>query len=493
MLIGESEDLAARIAYLARHDEHEMENMLLMHELCSLPATSCWPLLFDPEQGLTKLIALLQESIDHTTRLNAFYEDSIFALMNFDVDTTALIDQFAVEPSAADQSHGQRSAMNTASSRLGDSPTSMFRSGRSLGDGGGVILPPSMMRYDASARSMSSGDVSEAFYNYKQQKPQQRSMSLQSSLWETSTSVSTSQLSRPQTTHSSTNHYHTRSGRQMLDSLVMHVENESEVLRLPRAVLEMAGIGPPAPAISTAGAGGDSGASGPAASSDNDTRIELRRPVHYKHDLCIVDWSDEQLDGKLLAAAVNGHTVLVLNCERSTAGAGNMSRFVEMLVARDFLVDTNTNKEYIHHEPEDILIHPRFKIILHVEAPAATIVASNDTKLVPPLIFKRLSIQYNAAHMVLDLRPSRAYMTSDAIDSIMDLEKSGYGTQKALAERLMLDAKAGLRERQQQLCDKLETIDFGQLVQPATLDYLRFLNARLKEKLELMNESNHIE
>ena len=524
VLIGdESEELASRLAAASLpgqqamrwRDEHSLDNALLVHELCSLPIAYNWPLIFDPESDeLVKLIGLLQESIDATARLNSLYDDSIFATSANAFDsadsTTIIIDQFTSEQS-------RRTAATTITT------TTSFGGGGGGGGGGvgGVDDSPSHLIVMAdpsrleSARSVSSvaaagigvggggvGLPADAVYNYKQYK--QRSMSIQSSIWETSTSMSMSLAtsSRPQTSNRHVAlacRYHSKSGRTLLDSLVVAGEDEAAdssttLLRLPATLLESV-VNPAAQRNQTSNSG-DTSTADPVSRNNTTTNnnnnkssssSREHRHQHYKHNLCVLDWSDEHLDARLLAAATNGYTVLILNCERCT----RVSRLVEVLVERDFLVDLNTNKEFIRvHEADEIVIHPRFKCILHVAAPSGTLVSGGAA---PALLFKRLRNQANAAHFVVDLAPSGAYMTSDALAGIMEHERPGYGTQKTLAERLMLDAKASLRERQQQLCDKLETIDFGQLVQPATLDYLRFLNTKLKEKLDLMNESAHIE
>lgn len=49
---------------ISHKDDHYINNALILRELCSLPSNMNWPLVFDPEDNLSKCLLILQESID---------------------------------------------------------------------------------------------------------------------------------------------------------------------------------------------------------------------------------------------------------------------------------------------------------------------------------------------------------------------------------------------------------------------------------------------
>ena len=63
-----------------------------------------------------------------------------------------------------------------------------------------------------------------------------------------------------------------------------------------------------------------------------------------KSNLCLVDAIDPDLNFKLINAAVHGLTLFLKNSERCDEAT---NRLVQVLFERDFLYDSNLNKEYI--------------------------------------------------------------------------------------------------------------------------------------------------
>ena len=49
---------------ISHKDDLFIKNALILRELCSLPSNMSWPLVFDPEDNLSKCLLILQESID---------------------------------------------------------------------------------------------------------------------------------------------------------------------------------------------------------------------------------------------------------------------------------------------------------------------------------------------------------------------------------------------------------------------------------------------
>ncbi len=60
----EYSDLMLKLNKLSFRDDHYIQNALILRELCSLPSSMSWPLVFDPEDNLTKCLIIMQESIE---------------------------------------------------------------------------------------------------------------------------------------------------------------------------------------------------------------------------------------------------------------------------------------------------------------------------------------------------------------------------------------------------------------------------------------------
>ncbi len=60
----EYSDLMLKLNKLSFRDDHYIQNALILRELCSLPSSMSWPLVFDPEDNLTKCLVIMQESIE---------------------------------------------------------------------------------------------------------------------------------------------------------------------------------------------------------------------------------------------------------------------------------------------------------------------------------------------------------------------------------------------------------------------------------------------
>lgn len=211
-----------------------------------------------------------------------------------------------------------------------------------------------------------------------------------SSIWEASTFYSRSQTVATV--------YHTKSGRPFLPSLLSDCENE---LNLPQ--------------------------------------IETDLNVMPKDNLCVLDSGDPELDYKLVNAAVHGVAVFLRNSERYEFE----NRLVEILIERDYYINSSSNKEFIKFGEEEIYVSPGFKLILHVSAPILMNSGERNCNL-----FQRLTSQFNAAHFVLDLTPSSRYIANDFLGTIMDYEKPGYMNQINLADKILIESEFNVFNRQ---------------------------------------------
>jgi hypothetical protein len=218
-----------------------------------------------------------------------------------------------------------------------------------------------------------------------------------SSIWEASTFYS-----RAQTT--ATTLYHTRSGNKLfLKSL--QVDNES-VINLPI--------------------------------------IETDLNIMPRHNLCVLDAGDSDLDYKLINAAVHGLAVVLKNSERYSH---EHNKLIEILLEKDFLVDVANNREFLRVGSEEVPIDPGFRLILHVNAPMSCNYGKRNNHL-----FGRLSTSLNAAHFVIDFAPSNTFIHNDCLLTIMEREKPGYRSQVVLADRIVTDAAFNIQNRQAYLC-----------------------------------------
>ena len=86
--------------------------------------------------------------------------------------------------------------------------------------------------------------------------------------------------------------------------------------------------------------------------------IETDLNVMPRDNFCVLDASDENLNYKLINAAVHGLAVLLKNTERYPQS----NRLVEILLERDFLYDKAMNRDFIKVSEEDIYIRYIFYI-----------------------------------------------------------------------------------------------------------------------------------
>lgn len=243
----------------------------------------------------------------------------------------------------------------------------------------GAIDAESLPPYSARSSHMS-------YASKKSSKISERS----GSIWEASTFYSRAQTAATV--------YHTKSGKPFLPSLVADYENE---LSLPL--------------------------------------IESDLNVPPKDNLCILDSSDTHLEYKLMNAAVHGVCVYLKNSQRYPFS----SRLAEILIERDFLVDSSSNKEYLKFGEEEIIINPAFKLILQVSGPIGLNYGNKNN-----FLFNRLTSQANPANFIVDFSFSKNYISKDMIKTIMDLEKPGYLNQTVLADKILFESEFNLFNRQ---------------------------------------------
>ena len=217
------------------------------------------------------------------------------------------------------------------------------------------------------------------------------------SIWEASTFYSRAQTAATV--------YHTKSGKPFLPSLVVD-ENE---LSLPL--------------------------------------IESDLNVPPKDNLCVLDADDPHLEYKLMNAAVHGVCVYLKNSQRYAFG----SRLAEILVERDFLVDSSSNKEYLRFGEEEIVISPAFKLILQVSGPLSLNYGAKNNHL-----FSRLTSQANPANFVVDFSFSKRYIAKDMLKTVMDFEKPGYLNQTVLADKILVESEFNLFNRQVKYYNKMD-------------------------------------
>ena len=149
-----------------------------------------------------------------------------------------------------------------------------------------------------------------------------------------------------------------------------------------------------------------------------------------KHNLCLLDSNDTDIDYKLVNAAVHGLTVFLKNAERFE----QPNRLIEVLFEREFMFDSNLNREYLKFGTQKIVINPKFKLILQINTPVHFNHVSSNNHL-----FHRFTTQLNASHACLNFSFSSNFISNDFLNSIMEMEKSGYANQKYLLEKIILD------------------------------------------------------
>lgn len=165
-----------------------------------------------------------------------------------------------------------------------------------------------------------------------------------------------------------------------------------------------------------------------------------------KHNLCIVDSTDPELDYKLANAAYHGLAVLLTYTERLPAST---RRLVDILVERDFYFDAASGKECVRlgddGESSELVVSPLFRLILHVGLPMS------NTRLGPfnsNQIFRRMTLSSSASHFVVDFTPSEEFVANDLLASIMEIEKSGFANQINLADKILFEAEFNIFNRQ---------------------------------------------
>ncbi len=159
-----------------------------------------------------------------------------------------------------------------------------------------------------------------------------------------------------------------------------------------------------------------------------------------KSNLCLVDAIDPDLNFKLINAAVHGLTLFLKNSERCDEAT---NRLVQVLFERDFLYDSNLNKEYIKFGTQRIVINPKFKIVFQVNSPLHLSRRASNKHL-----FHRLTSQHNAAHSVVQFACSSNFVSTDLLNCVMELEKPGYSNQKYLLDKIVLDYEFNVFTRQ---------------------------------------------
>ena len=328
----EYESLMLQLNKLSFRDEHFIESCLILRELCSLPTQMNWPLVYDPENQLTKVMSVLQESID-----------SLKTSLNTEVNVF----------------------------NMGE----MTESAEVMSEGGSSVISSSeMVRYTNVSRKSITTDISE-----------------HSSVWEASTFYSRK--------HSSTLVYQKKAASALLEpSLAAHIQTN---LVMPV--------------------------------------IESDLNVLPKDNLCVLDAADEELNYKLINAAVHGLCVLLRNAERFAAP----NRLVEILYERDFLYEKATNRDFIKVSEEEIYISPLFKLVLHVNTPISLNFKNKANSL-----FQRFNSQANAAHACVDFALSSALVRNELLNVFMEYEKPGYTNQQLLFDRILLQSEASIFYRQ---------------------------------------------
>jgi len=231
-----------------------------------------------------------------------------------------------------------------------------------------------------------SNRSSAATLNYKMSGASRKSLNTQmsehSSIWEASNFCSRA--------HSANTVYHPKSGKNFLPSLLAEYETN---LMIPLIETDLTQIGP-------------------------------------KHNMCLIDSSDTDIDYKLVNAAVHGLTVFLKNSERFE----QPNRLIEVLFERDFLYDSNLNREYLKFGSQKIVISPKFKLILQINTPIHFNHVSTNNHM-----FHRLTTQLNASHACLNFSFSSNFISNDLLNSIMEMEKAGYANQKYLLDKIILD------------------------------------------------------
>ena len=446
----EYKDLMMQINKIGLKDDFFINNALILREHCSMPSTMSWPLIYDPENLSLKVLAILQESIDTLKNNinNEFVSSSPIAsgsapphLKNTSMHAPPR-DQGLSATSAQVNANESIIAEHTMSANLADD----MDDNRDINRPSGYNLNQDddnfkQSEFDATSQANIDAESLPPYSNrssrlsYHSKKSAFTQISERSSIWEASTFYSRAQTAATV--------YHTKSGRPFLPSLVADYEKD---LVLPV--------------------------------------IETDLNIMPKDNLAVLDASDPNLEYKLINAAVHGVSVFLKNIQRYKL----KSRLAEILIERDFLCDSNSNKEFLKFGDDEITISPSFKIILQASVPIGLNYGGKNNNLV-----HRLTSQFSAANFVVDFSLSPNYVSTDFLKIIMDYEKPGYLNQTILADKIMIDSEFGIFNRQEEILDRLNTIDRSILEDNNMIKYCIDKNTKLKEFNDALSESVHME
>jgi hypothetical protein len=384
----ETKELMLNLRRLSLNDDYYLENALILRELSSSPTKfNSWLLIHDPENITLELISVLHESID---QLKICFNSKYSNLMTPQSSTNNILNNSlpAYNHVFSKDNNNRKQNVHPSSSV---SSLNEFFSTNSPRDSS--LNCEDLINQDDetdSQRVQSLPPISIIDTSRLSRKSNYYSRTA-SSIWEASTFYS-----RAQTTATSV--YHTRSGNKTF----LNIDFENEI-RLPI--------------------------------------IETDVNIMPKNNMCILDARDEDLDYKLINAAVHGLTVLVKNSERFTY---QTNKLIDLILDRDFLVDSDDqNKEYLKIGDEKIQIDAGFRVIFHVSKPSILSFMGKNNQL-----FSRLVTPLNAAHFVLDFTPSMNYIQNDCLQTIMEREKPGYKNQLQLSLKISTEAEYNIQNRQ---------------------------------------------
>ncbi len=290
-------------------DEFLVSNALILREYCSLPSTTHWPQVYDPDGYSIKILSLLQDSINTIkNNLNNEYLNSSPIMSGLLKNT----DSFA--PKENNNVLGDELESIAVEHPSVNPTATLFHH---TADQSTLDLNYHKVESLPSSYSLSSSRLSA----YNQKSIISRMSGRASSIWETSTFYTQSG------TQTVATFYQSKSGKNFLVSLNSSSDFNENDLKVPV--------------------------------------IETDLNVLPKDNLCILDSKDPELDYKLINAAVHGVSVYLKNSERFQI----TNRITELIMTHDFLVDSATDKEYLKIGEEEIIISPSFKLILQVSTP----------------------------------------------------------------------------------------------------------------------------
>jgi len=404
----EQNQLLVQLNKLGLKDKYFVENALLLREFCSLPSTSSWPLVYDPDNIAINVITLMQDSIDQLKG----------NLMHESINSASILNL-----SAPLNAHDSMSIVNE--SELSES----VKAER------GLSIPSAMTSvYDLqSISAVSIINQNNNNYNNQNNNNNRNANRARKSTIQTNTTLSASEIER-------------------VESLPPFSASSSVLSRstqnMTRASTRSGSIWEASSFYSRSQTTATMYRS--RSSKNIFNMVEFETPINFppietdlnilpKDNLCILDSSDDELDYKLINAASHGLAVLLKNTERFAF----QNRLVEVLVERDFSYDSNSNREFIQIAGDEITINPGFKLILQVNTPLSLNYGTKNNHL-----FHRLVTQFNAAHFVIDFSPSFEYICTDLLITVMNYERPGYSSQIMLADKIIFEAEFNMFNRQ---------------------------------------------